>query len=1193
MNKNKRIQYMKKKQQQGTLIPEWTIAEKFSEVVEKFADNNAVTTFANLNEFELCIDKNKIAYCCLTWNKWSLVRELRNGSWLIKSTENYNLMCNKEAYHLLREFDGQKTVWEIYNNINKGSNELVIKFIEPEMAYSSENIINAQLRIRPNSLDELAFISHLLTQRGFFILNNIQYMKLPEKINIKPFTPCCKPAGCFSLQSLSQVDVIIIGDKPGTASVGILYLASYLKKHDINAKALFIDGYYTPSDYKSSIINLLQKAQPRFIGISMKWFPHIRKVYETASIIKEYDPSIKVVVGGDTASYYSEQVISHPCIDYLVRGDGEEAFLRICKGNETAPNTYSKQEDKTIPPDDVPRIHIDSHLIDLDEIMTDSSGVLYTSLYLPLSKGCAYNCIQCGGSCDAQQQSYNRAGIVHNRSFESLRKDIISTQKYTTSYMFSISDPLNENYYYFHDMWNGLDLSNHFCALFSTGLFDCHIVELAVKTFKFVRLGIDVCSLSEKHREKMNAMTDGKPQISDNELFNFLRFCEQFENCEVDIYSIAGMPYYTDNDINEEKQVLEKLNTFRCFHSLEWGRLHAQPGALLAEQSDRFEMSSSANSYEHYLDYSNKNYYSDKGYPEMSSYYYPHINYNEKGKTNKIIAHYMEMSHSIKQHKKELLNDRLIPQMISYRNLDELSDHIANCLLLEGLQQQDRVILYIKNRIQLSIAILATIKAGGCYIPLDTQLHKKSIDSVVDQIGASLILSDTEHVSENCKSITVLLNKSIIKQDCYKPTKDSLLYHIFSSGTTDQPKCISIKQSGVINYINWRIQVYGIEKEDVVLQLLSEAFDGFYSNFFTSLLTGSCLIMPSPMQNRDIPFIIKTLLSYKVTHTSVLPFQLKLLEHPDKDNLSTLTTVVLAGDMSDSKFVQRINEKYPELVLINEYGPTENSIATTAYIGMDGKDSSLIGKPISNVQVYIINERGKIADVGTEGEISINGVGLYSGYYPDDSVLFYTSFNEWVYRSGDWGIKNADGDFILIGRIDRQVKISGIPVNLDVLENMLLKNEHISDVAVSYENGSLIANIVLDGHEIPENFTQTIKSKLPFYTEAMVCNFCSSLPRLSVGKINYRELAISYENDDGEQETDSYVEIINTLWKEELGDKKYTYDDNFFDIGGNSLLIMKIHEKLDTLFPGKITITNMFQYYTINMLAEYLSEQVG
>ena len=260
---------------------------------------------------------------------------------------------------------------------------------------------------------------------------------------------------------------------------------------------------------------------------------------------------------------------------------------------------------------------------------------------------------------------------------------------------------------------------------------------------------------------------------------------------------------------------------------------------------------------------------------------------------------------------------------------------------------------------------------------------------------------------------------------------------------------------------------------------------------------------------------------------------------------------------------------------------------------MDGKDSRLIGKPISNVQVYIINERGERADVGTEGEISINGIGLYSGYYPDNSVLYYTSFNEWVYRSGDWGFRNVDGEFILMGRIDRQVKVSGVPVNLDVLENMLLKIEHISDVAVTYENDNLVANIVLDCHEVPENFAQIIKSKLPFYTEAMVCNICPSLPRLPVGKINYRELTTLYEKDDSKQQTDSYVEIINMIWKEELGDKKYNYDDNFFDIGGNSLLIMKIHEKLDTLFPGKITITNMFQYYTINMLSEYLSEQVG
>lgn len=1196
MTKNERIKNMKVKQEQNISLPGWTIIDKFVEVAAKNTDKNAIITFASMDEFNLCENiKNKILYYCLVWNKYLVIRKIQNNLWFIKSTENYNLVCNDAAYCLLQNFNGSKTVWDTYNESDKKNKELVFYFIEPEVAYSSENIINSKFSFELDSLEKIIFISDLLIQRGFLIIDSIQYMMLPTINNIKPFIPSCEPVynPVLHTQSLSNTDVLIIGDKPGIASVGILYLASYLKENGINAKTILIDGFYTALEYKTRLINYFKKTKPRCIGISMKWFPHIRKVYETAAIIKEYDPSIKVVVGGDTASYYSINVISHPCIDYLVYGDGEEAFLKICIGDNLIPNTYSKQGDKIIQHSNTTITSVDSYLTDLDEIVIDSSGVLYTTIYLPLSRGCHYNCVQCGGSKAVQQLSFKNNCNTHTRSSDLVRKDIIATQKYTASYMFSISNPQIENYNFFYDIYNGLNLSNHFCALFCTGIIDYDVVKYVVNVFKFVRFGIDICSLSEKHRKKINDMTDGKPQISDNELFEFMRLCEQFENCEVDIYSIAGMPYYSDSDIDEENRVLDKLKRFRCFHSLEWGRLHAQPGALLAEHAEKFEMSSSANCYENYLDYSNKNYYSDNGYPEMSSYNYPYIDYKQKGKTDRILMHYMEMSYSIKKHRREQLYEKLIPNTISYRYLNMMSNHIAYYLLSEGLQKEDRVILYTKNRIMLAIAIMGVIKAGGCYIPLDIQLHKKSIDNIVEQIHPLIVLTDTEYVNENSRCMISLLRQETEKRDLCKLTKENVLYHIYSSGTTDKPKCISIKQAGVVNYTNWRIHVYDIQKEDVILQILSEAFDGFYSNFFTSLLAGSCLIMPTSMQNRDIPFLIKIILYYKATHASMLPFYLKLLEQANKNNLHTFKSVVLAGDMSDEKFIKMINEKYTNLILINEYGPTENSIATTAFIGMDGQDSRMIGVPISNVHVYIINDKGNIVDVGHEGEISISGVGLYSGYYPNDPKLFLTPFNEWVYRSGDLGIKNKEGDIILMGRIDRQVKISGIAVNLDALENLLKKIEYISDIAVTYNNGKLVANIVLDDNNKPDNYLQEIRSKLPFYAESITFSFCSSLPRMSRGKIDYRMLAISDEKSDNVQKINPYIKVIKDLWKEELGDKKFSNNDNFFDIGGNSLIIMKIYEKLDSLYPDKITITNMFQYYTVNMLADYLLEQIS
>jgi amino acid adenylation domain-containing protein len=462
----------------------------------------------------------------------------------------------------------------------------------------------------------------------------------------------------------------------------------------------------------------------------------------------------------------------------------------------------------------------------------------------------------------------------------------------------------------------------------------------------------------------------------------------------------------------------------------------------------------------------------------------------------------------------------------------------------------------------------------------------------------------------------------------------SLSYIIFTSGTTGKPKAVAVEHRSLLNYIYWRLKTYHYSDQDVTLQLLSYSFDGFASNFYSSLLSGGKLILIANEKILDYEHINSIIRDKNVTNISLVPSMYEVLLHySERETLKSLRFIVLAGEKTNAYLVEKSKEKNPGIQLINEYGPTEAAVTAAAYIGMDETNTAVIGSPIWNVGLYILDHGFCLQPIGVAGELCIWGAGLARGYlnhpeptaekfdqdFQDDQdknvpgitgkLKHMAHISYWphlkLYRTGDLARWLADGNIEYLGRIDRQVKIRGFRIELEEIENRLLKHEAIKEAVVidrREEGGDsyLCAYVVFaKAFEKTVNFTEFneyLSHTLPDYMIPSYVVPINGIPLTPSGKINRKALPIP-EVTMGEAYTAPRNEIERNLmkiWSEVLGmAPSISIDDNFFQLGGHSLkatvLVAKIHKELNV----KLPLAEVFKAQTIREQAKNIKELRG
>lgn len=396
--------------------------------------------------------------------------------------------------------------------------------------------------------------------------------------------------------------VLLLGAGTGEATCGILYLAGYLRRGGIEAFVRLYDGDETEDEVTRSLEALVARVRPRLVGISLKWFHHVHRALLLARTLRKIDPGIRIVVGGNTASYWWRELHAFDCIDHIVLGDGELPLLALCQGEPSPPNCVTRAPDGT--PRRLPLEYVqgatnseDVYYSHFDDIFLSHQDRHAFSGWVAPGKGCGENCLYCGGARGNQKAAFGRAKPFL-RSEESVRRDHqeIAHRTWQLRYDFSGSSAG-----FLQSTWAGVDLSRHSCMYFLWGVARMELIDALAQTFEHVHMVLDIGCFSEQQRHEQMRRGLLKPCASDQQLLELIDGCRRHRNMDIEVSGIAGLPFASAATLKEEVRLVERIISLDCL--VGYQRLEAQPGALATEHPARFDMVTEARTFTEFLEY--------------------------------------------------------------------------------------------------------------------------------------------------------------------------------------------------------------------------------------------------------------------------------------------------------------------------------------------------------------------------------------------------------------------------------------------------------------------------------------------------------------------------------------------------------------------------------------------------------------
>jgi amino acid adenylation domain-containing protein len=593
-------------------------------------------------------------------------------------------------------------------------------------------------------------------------------------------------------------------------------------------------------------------------------------------------------------------------------------------------------------------------------------------------------------------------------------------------------------------------------------------------------------------------------------------------------------------------------------------------------------------------------------------------------------------------HTAVICEDRQIP----YDRLNRQANQLARVLRSRGVKKDSIVGLLMESSPWMLVGILAVLKAGGAYLPMDPEYPEERITYMVRDSGLKLILSQERFAGmvKDIGSLLLIEKFDLNKEgetgeniDTEEGRAGNNAYIIYTSGTTGKPKAVLVRHKGIVNYTWWRLKAYNYTPADVTLQLLTYSFDGFGSNLYSGLLSGGSLVIIPPLKVVDFDYVAQTIRTRGVTNTSLVPgMYAALLDSAEPGDLKSLRFVVLAGEKTEPYLVQKSKKKNPGILIINEYGPTEASVTVAANIGITGENTAVIGTPIANTAIYILDPFQKLLPPGVTGELYIAGQGVAPGYlnnpeltrgkfdhdlwdyldYQDGyhrsyrshmSYISYTSY----YKTGDLGRWLPEGKLQFVGRLDQQVKIRGYRVELKEIETRLSAHDEIKAAVVvarekhnTYENKETrdrseiyLCAYVVSAKELPlPRLRDYLTEVLPQYMVPSYFVHLEKLPLTPNGKVDLEALPVPQSagiSETYEAPRDEVEKKIQEIWAEilELEKDKIGINANFFNLGGHSLQATILATRVRKELSVKLPIGEVFEKPVIKKLAQYIREQ--
>jgi amino acid adenylation domain-containing protein len=541
---------------------------------------------------------------------------------------------------------------------------------------------------------------------------------------------------------------------------------------------------------------------------------------------------------------------------------------------------------------------------------------------------------------------------------------------------------------------------------------------------------------------------------------------------------------------------------------------------------------------------------------------------------------------------------------------------VARSLRDRGVTAEKLVGCLFERSVEMIVAFLAVLKAGGAFVPLDPTDPSERTEFLLAHAGLHLALVQKRLVPRSGGGCEVVCIEDIEADDATNDAANleavngpkSLAYVMYTSGSTGKPKGVMVENRAIVRLVrNTNYCHFG--RDEVFLQFAPASFDASTFEIWGALLNGGKLVL-TPAGVTSLEDLGREIREHGVTTLWLTSGLFNLMIEQRLEDLRGVRQLLAGGDVLSPRHVRIALEMLPPCRLINGYGPTENTTFTCCYeIGRDRRvDESIpIGRPIANTRVYILDDRMRPVAAGQSGELYAAGDGVARGYFNDPAGTaekflpnpFSADATDRMYRTGDLARWREDGVIEFLGRVDDQVKILGHRVEPAEIETVLRMNSALSQVCVVADAGDdgirrVVAYYVSsfpDGTS-SSGLRRYLSGKLPQYMIPAAFVPLRALPLSPNGKVDRSALpkpAANLEIFDGQTADATGTEkTVTELWKRVLRLETVGLDDNFFDVGGDSLAIIALHSNLQKTLEIEIPVTDLFEFTTIRTLARHL-----
>ena len=560
---------------------------------------------------------------------------------------------------------------------------------------------------------------------------------------------------------------------------------------------------------------------------------------------------------------------------------------------------------------------------------------------------------------------------------------------------------------------------------------------------------------------------------------------------------------------------------------------------------------------------------------------------------------------------------------MTYSELDTKSTLLARYIVGQGIKPQSVIAVLAERSLEMMIAIFGTLKARCVYMPVDATQPQERINFILGDSNAAmvLVLDKFRHLTGSFRNVVRLQDPGIYtcleKTELERVSDSDIAYIIYTSGSTGKPKGVVIEHKSVINRLNWMQSAYPIGSEDVILQKTPVIFDVSVWELFWGLFHGASVVMLAPDGEKDPRTMIDTIEQNRVTTIHFVPSMLSVflnsttLREFDNRSFKSLKYVFSSGEALKPELVNLFNQvmQPAAISLINLYGPTEATVDVTYFNCAPAGPLAVvpIGKPIDNIQLYILDKNLGLLPLGVTGQLCISGVGLAREYLNREGLtkekFVENPFRKGsrLYLTGDLARWMPDGNIEYLGRMDDQVKIRGFRIELGEIENQLLSLKGIKEVTViakeKKDNHYLVAYYLADQKFETSILKAHLEASLPEYMIPTHYTHLNKMPLTSNGKVDRKRLKELCDmgpevGGDLKQPKNEIEEKLTKLLCQILGLEKISVDDNFFDIGGDSLNAITLVNEIHREFNIEFSLRNLFVKSSIELMAGFIEENL-